>query len=197
MAAVRPQVHGRAPRRRNDDRHSVPWWEWLCVALCALGVAGFRVSAPRALASIGLVLLGVGGWFLGAPSRVLRPRAVRRLVEPYVDTEQRDPVVMTRGCRLPDGTLIDLWAFQSRGDERADLYYLRGDAWVGWGAPSCWRWDASRRSRRSRTHSSGARGLLGDGVRKARHLPPQSCDSPTSLAAMGDVAQRGVSVVVL
>ena len=45
----------------------VPWWEWLCVALCALGVASFRLSAPRALASVGLVLLGLGGWFLGAP----------------------------------------------------------------------------------------------------------------------------------
>jgi hypothetical protein len=47
---------------------TLPWWEWICVAACALGVAIFRLSVPRALASVGLVLIGLAGWFLGGPT---------------------------------------------------------------------------------------------------------------------------------
>ena len=45
----------------------VPWWQWLCVAISAAGVALFSFSPARAYLSLLLVVGGVLGWFDGAP----------------------------------------------------------------------------------------------------------------------------------
>jgi hypothetical protein len=43
----------------------IPWWEWLCVAIAALGVAIF--SLRRALLSLVLIVGGGLAWFAGPP----------------------------------------------------------------------------------------------------------------------------------
>ena len=45
----------------------IPWWEWLCVAISALGVALFSFSLPRMALSFVLFVGGVLGWFAGSP----------------------------------------------------------------------------------------------------------------------------------
>ena len=45
----------------------IPWWEWLCVAVSALGVALFSFSLSRIALSFVLFVGGVLGWFAGSP----------------------------------------------------------------------------------------------------------------------------------
>ena len=49
-------------------------------------------------------------WYTAYSGRAL----CARLVTPYIDTAEQDPVLLTRPCRLQDGTLIDLWVFRER-----------------------------------------------------------------------------------
>jgi hypothetical protein len=50
-----------------EGRTYVPWWEWLCVAISALGVALFSFSLSRITLSFVLFVGGVLGWFAGSP----------------------------------------------------------------------------------------------------------------------------------
>ena len=43
----------------------IPWWEWLCVAIAAFGVAIF--SLRRAALSLVLIVGGGLAWFAGPP----------------------------------------------------------------------------------------------------------------------------------
>ena len=48
-----------------EGKTYVPWWEWMCVAIAAAGVAIF--SLRRAALSLVLVVGGGLAWFAGPP----------------------------------------------------------------------------------------------------------------------------------
>jgi hypothetical protein len=50
-----------------EGKTYVPWWEWLCVAIAAAGVALFSFTPPRAALSIVLFVGGGLAWFAGPP----------------------------------------------------------------------------------------------------------------------------------
>jgi hypothetical protein len=60
--------------------------------------------------AVGLVGSTFLPWYSAYSGRAL----CARLVLPYIDTARQDPVLLTRPCRITDGTLIDLWVFQER-----------------------------------------------------------------------------------
>jgi hypothetical protein len=60
--------------------------------------------------AVGLIGSTVLPWYSAYSGRAL----CARLVTPYIDTAEQDPVLLTRPCRLQDGTLIDLWVFRER-----------------------------------------------------------------------------------
>ena len=60
--------------------------------------------------AVGLVGSTFLPWYSAYSGRAL----CARLVTPYVDVDRQDPVLLTRPCRLRDGTLVDLWLFKER-----------------------------------------------------------------------------------
>ena len=63
------------------------------------------------LAAVGVIGSTFLPWYSALSGRAL----CARLILPYVDVEQQDPMLLTRPCRLEDGQLIDLWVFRERG----------------------------------------------------------------------------------
>jgi hypothetical protein len=71
----------------------------------------YRIALPVVrVFGIGLIGSTFLPWYSAYSGRAL----CARLVLPYIDTAEQDPVLLTRPCHLQDGMLVDLWVFKER-----------------------------------------------------------------------------------